>query len=198
MPDALHVLFDRVWRDLESATGGDIPCDWRRLNLATVDRSGAPQSRLVILRKVDRTLFRLRFHTDVRGAKWDQIAYCPAVCLLGYSAQSHEQIRFSGNAQRFGPGAKGQQEAWAGLSDWQRAAFCGGPPGRTISQPTTTAPRATAPSRAETEPGQRHFGVIDVHVSKLDWYQHPRGDLRRARFDMTPEEGLTSASWVEP
>lgn len=198
MDPALPQLFDRLWRALaEAAREGADTHPWRRLALATVDAAGAPQARYLILRDVDRAGLLLRVHTDVRSAKWAEIGARPRAALLGYDPATREQLRLAGQAIRFGPGTPEQAAAWRGLSAWARTTYCGGPPGHTIPAPEAPDWGEAPPDPARTADGERRFGLVEFAVRELEWYQHPRGAIRRAVFTCG-DGGLSTAEWIAP
>jgi hypothetical protein len=192
-------LFASVWAGLaDAAAGAEGAPDWRALTLSTSTPDGAPRARLLILRTVDAATCSITFHTDIRSAKWRDIAAEPRVAVLGYDATRREQIRLGGTAKRHGPGAQVQTRAWESLSGWTRTTYTGGPPGHIVPPPAPAQVRDAPPPASETERGREVFGVIEIEVTDLDWYQHPRGDIQRARFSCTARGGLTDAAWIAP
>jgi hypothetical protein len=199
MPPDLRNIFASIWAGLASAAAGveDAP-DWRTLTLATRATSGAPRARSLILRAVDAGTCSVTFHTDIRSAKWEEIAAEPRVAILGYDAARREQIRLEGTARRYEPGTEVQTRAWNGLSGWTRTTYVGGPPGHTVPSPVPAPQHTEPPPASETEQGREVFGVIEIDVTELDWYWHPRGGIRRARFRCDRSAGLREAAWIAP
>lgn len=198
MDPELTRLFDRLWRDLTAATREAAEAHpWRRMSLSTVDAQGAPQARFLILREADPARFLLRFHTDIRSAKWAEIEAEPATAVLGYDPEAREQLRLTGRAARFGPGTREQAAAWRGLSPWARTTYCGGPPGHAIAASNGLDWGENPPEPSRTAGGESRFGVLEIAVRTLEWYQHPRGAIRRAVF-RTGQGELQAADWLEP
>ena len=177
-----------VWAQL-AASVEDGP--YRALTLASVAASGGAAARMVILRGVAGRV--LEIHTDIRSAKWGELAVTRGVTLLGYDPEARWQLRLAGDAACYGPGTDIQSGAWDALSPWTRTTYCGGPPGH-----VQAAPPEMPDDPAATEVGSARFGVVRIAIETLDWYQHPRGAIRRARFAYDGEGRHHSADWVRP
>jgi hypothetical protein len=192
-PPALEQIDRAAWAHLDDAVSSPSAA-LRCLTLGSVDRAGAPQLRTLILRGVDAAGRSLTFHTDIRSAKWGELLRAPQASVLGYDAGLRTQLRCAGTVALFGPGSAEQQEVWDTLPPWNRNAYCGGPPGHTMTEPDGTGAQDQPPSDAETAKGQARFGVIVFTAQMLDWYQHGRGRNMRARFDYDAGH----QSWVTP
>jgi len=197
MDEALERIFSEIWQSLSDATHAPSH-PMRNVALASVDAHGAPHLRLLILRAVVTAAFRLQLHTDLRSAKWRQISSCAQVSLLTYDPEKRVQIRLSGQAELIGPDRKEQRAIWDGLPDWTRTTYCGGPPGHRAAPPTTSRRAEQAPDRDQTEHGRSVFGVLDISVTHIDWYTHPRGAIARAEFDCDPKTLNVSGRWLTP
>ncbi|MFM7416578.1 MAG: pyridoxamine 5'-phosphate oxidase family protein, partial [Alphaproteobacteria bacterium] len=66
--------------------------------IASLDDTGAPSLRTVVLRGFDADARRLRFHTDRRSDKARGIARDPRVMMHFYDAALHIQMRVAGRA----------------------------------------------------------------------------------------------------
>lgn len=164
---------------------------YRVLTLASVAATGGAAARMVILRGVHGR--GLEIHTDIRSAKWGELAAAPDVTLLGYDPAARWQIRLVGRAICHGPGTAPQGAAWAALPGWTRTTYCGGPPGH-----VQDAPPEMPTDPTDTALGIDRFGVVQVTVALLEWYAHPRGAIRRARFAYDSDGHRQSAQWVRP
>jgi pyridoxamine 5'-phosphate oxidase len=68
------------------------------MTLATVDGSGQPNARAVLLKGFDSSGFV--FYTNYESRKSSEIASNPNVCLLFYWAELERQVRVAGRAER--------------------------------------------------------------------------------------------------
>lgn len=68
------------------------------LSIATVDATGAAESRTVVLRGFDEVNREVRFHTDIRSGKAAAIRRDPRVGLHWYAPQTKLQIRIPATA----------------------------------------------------------------------------------------------------
>ena len=73
--------------------------DLHLLVLGTVDKDNNPQTRNVVLRKVDISKSLIRFHTDKRSSKILDIQNNNLVSLLGYDKANKLQIRILAKAE---------------------------------------------------------------------------------------------------
>ena len=73
--------------------------DLHLLVLATLDENNNPQTRNVVLRKVDLSQSLLRFHTDKRSNKILDIKNNNSISLLGYDKSNKLQVRVIAKAE---------------------------------------------------------------------------------------------------
>ena len=195
--DILATIEEAAWERLTDALA-DPEHPYRNLTLATIDGDGHPHARLLVLREVDTPRRLLEFHTDTRSPKWAEIEKQPRLSVLGYDPVERLQLRLRGTTQLYPPGSDANVMAWNSLSTWTRTTYCGGPPGDALAHPEPGGLRPNPPSEAETEIGRARFGVIVFQSTILDWFQHNRGQVRRAVFQYSEHGSLADASWIAP
>lgn len=195
--DSLETIEQAAWARLAAATK-DPKSAYRNVTVATVDQAGHPQCRLVVLREVDVDGRTLDFHTDTRSPKWGEMEDNTHISVLGYDPAERLQLRLDGVASLHGPEAPLNSLIWQQLSTWPRSTYCGGPPGDTLAFPEPTGVFRNSPTEQETEVGRDRFGVVRFTVNRLDWFQHQRGNLRRAMFKYSGGIGLQTAKWIAP
>lgn len=179
------------WSTLEAAVAAPEHA-FRNVTLATIDADGQPQARYLVLRGVMTASRVLEMHTDTRSDKWDELAVSPKVTVLAYDAPHRTQLRLTGTATRHAPGDRINDAAWARLSPWARHTYSGGPPGVVMEWADMQVPQAP------DEAGRDRFGVLTFKIAAMDWFQHPRGDIRRAQFDYGPDGVIIDARWIAP
>ena len=94
LPEDPLVLFRR-WFDAAVDSGAPQP---NAMVLATSDRAGVPQARLVLLKSADRDGFS--FFTNYTSSKARQLDACGIACLLFFWHELHRQVRIEGLVER--------------------------------------------------------------------------------------------------
>ena len=156
--------------------------------LGTVGREGMPDLRTLVLREADEGERRLRFHTDRRAAKVEQIGADPHVAVHFYDGGKKLQLRLVGTAQvQFDQGSRAD-EAWEATRSFSRACYrVAPPPGTAIHEGG-----AYAMSDGEDEDdGREAFAIIVVDVTSVEALYLAADGHRRARFGNDP-------TWLVP
>lgn len=193
----LEAVDQTQWRQLRKAAD-DPAHPFRNVTLATLSPDGHPQARYLILRGADADARTLELHTDIRSTKWTELAANPQISVLAYDPEARVQIRLTGTATRHGPGTPAHDAAWASLSTWARKTYCGGPPGLVTDWVEVDQVTGVPPTESEVEMGHDSFGVLTLSMTSLDWFKHPRGEIRRAQFSYAADGSLMKADWIEP
>lgn len=168
------------WQQL--AIGAGKPdADFHFLTLSSVDLQSKPQARTVVLRGVDPVSRVLEFHTDIRSAKWRELANNPHVTVLGY--ENKTQLRMQGTVELHAGNSERADAAWNQLSARTQKTYAGPAPGTDLS--------------AETYPsGKVNFGVVLCRVNLLDWCLLARECNQRALINYSATGNLVSGKWV--
>jgi pyridoxamine 5'-phosphate oxidase len=182
-------------------TPADIDIDlWARLNacassrdgglrlpvLCTVDRSGRPHARTVVLRGVDTAVRHLFFHTDQRSPKMDDLRHRSAVAVCFYDHPTQIQIRVEGVATVHVDDALANDR-------WNSAV-----PAtlKCYAQSVAPSQELADPGLLQwTESGRSNFAVIRVEATEVDWLSLDPAGHRRCRFSAS--DGWTGR-WVAP
>ncbi len=165
--------------------------------VASVGLDGAPQQRTMILRKVDLAARSLRFNTDTRSLKWQELKKNPQVAVLGYSASDKIQIRLTGRAVLDATSSLADN-VWANMRDQSRVCYAQpAAPGETIDAPDTYVPPLLLPTQSPAAAVAReHFCLLTVQVDCLDWVYLNLNGNRRAQFQWS--NGEMTARWLAP
>lgn len=185
--DQLDACLDAAWTLLTRAVV-DRRSAFRTLNLATVALDGAPVSRTVVLRGVDRDARRISIHTDRRSAKIAELARDPRIAVHGYDPGAKIQLRLAGVATVHGDDAIADA-GWAHSQPMSRACYA-------IEPAPATPITAPLPAPVDTPQGRENFRVVRVEIATLDWLWLAADGHRRARFDWTGEKWRSS--WLVP
>ena len=158
--------------------------------IATVDATGDPQVRTVVLRRCDPADRRLHIHTDARSPKAAELALIPRAVLHVYDRKAKTQVRLRCSATL-------HREDAVSASAWERTR----PFSRVCYQVTTAPgqiladPGAVAFSPEDTDDGADHFLLVELVAEKIDWLYLDHRGHRRARFRWN--DGW-NGTWVVP
>lgn len=191
----LDDLLEQVWRGLirgahTARHGFHLPV------VATVDSTGRPRGRVVVLRRVDRAQRALLFHTDARAAKLDQLGL--GVTWVFYDAKSRLQARIHGVASLADDEVTDAQWEESRLS--ARKCYLVSPaPGTPVAGPTSghhgRLDGEAVPSMEESRAGRSHFAVVTTSIEEIEVLQIRRAGHLRARFVW---QEAWSGTWLVP
>ena len=85
------------------------------LSLATIDLEQKPQVRKIVLREFNQRTLRVRFHTDKRSQKFNEIKKNNNISLLGYDFDDRFQIRIEAKADTSLP-KKDLKDIWNNMN----------------------------------------------------------------------------------
>jgi hypothetical protein len=177
--DSLAAIERACWDELARAMH-EHGHAWRVMTLATAD-AGRADARAVVVREVDPAARTLRFYTDARSPKVQQLRTSPDGVLLAWSPALGWQLRMPVRLALEDDDAL-RAAHWAGIES------SGATHDYRAAQPPGTPVDHHAPEHGE----QAHFAIVRAEVLALDWLAlHAQGH-RRARF-----EGGQS-SWLTP
>jgi pyridoxamine 5'-phosphate oxidase len=159
--------------------------------VANISAAGKARARVVILRHADSETRVLRFHTDVRSQKWEELRQNAAVAIALYDETARVQIKIDGRASLHADDSLADA-AWASSQKMSRVTY------GTSPAPGTFAARGDAFSMpiedAEIAAGRANFGAVVIHIEKLEWLFLRHGGHRRAVFDFV----ANTAQWLVP
>ncbi len=170
--------------------------------LATVDASGNPEARIVVLRGVIPSERYVTCHTDARSPKIAQIEHHPAVAWVFYDPKERVQVRVTGKTQVLNPTRDPfAAELWnkAPLTS-RRCYLAPNAPSDVSVEWSSNLPADMLdriPSEEESEAGVTNFRVLKTTVLKLEYLHLAHNGHIRARFDYQ-DDGEFEASWLEP
>ena len=196
MDDDLSRVLDSAWVLLGRGSA-DRRSPLHTPVVASVGVGGAPEARVMVLRKAERATGLLRFHTDARSPKVAALDGRP-VAVLGYHPGEAVQLRLTGVAEvvRDGPEV---DAIWAQSTEFARRCYMveAGPgtplpaPGSGLRQDV----EGRKPELTELVPARANFAIVKVGVTRLDWLHLAQAGHRRAVFDAG--DGW-AGGWVVP
>ena len=190
----LEQIYTRIWDCLCAAVRLDNH-PFKVMQAATVGLDGAPNVRTVLLRGANEANNLLTFHTDVRSPKVAELSREPRVALVSVDPVQNLQIRVAG-ATRIVRDDPARVEAWQSSPDHDLVAY------RTHLAPGTPLNRAGDALDAtddipDASAGLRHFCVVEVRPTRLDWLDLSLADLPlRARY--VRDGDRWTQHWIAP
>lgn len=167
--------------------------------VASIDGSGSPTQRVLVLREADRARSLLRFHTDARSPKTIELADGAAVHVLAYHPDEKLQLRLSGTARVLRDGAE-VDAIWAASTRFARRCYLAeAAPGTGLAGPASGLPAAVEgrePDEAELVPARVNFALLKICISRIDWLYLANSGHRRALFERNGD--AWAGGWVMP
>jgi pyridoxamine 5'-phosphate oxidase len=198
LPDNLDAIRADIWARWTRG-GVDRRSDFHTPVVASVGLDGAPEQRVMVLRKADPVASTLRFHTDFRSAKVTQVGQFSRVSVIGYDPQAKVQIRASGTAV-IAHDDDLTDAAWAATTISGRRCYLADPAPSSVSAVATSglpsAFEGTMPTWSESEAGRANFAVLIVTVNRFEWLYLAANGHRRAAF--TREGNEWRGTWLVP
>ena len=198
VPDDLDAILNDIWTRWGRGAA-DRRSPFHTPVVGSVSQNGRPEQRVMVLRKADRGTNTLRFHTDRRSAKADQLNRNNVVSVLGYDAGAKIQLRASGVAT-IDHSSTSADEAWASTSASGRRSYLTTlAPGSVSDSATSGLPsefEQGVPSLPESEAGRANFAIVPVCVNRLEWLHLAATGHRRAGF--TLGQGGWAGEWLIP
>jgi pyridoxamine 5'-phosphate oxidase len=153
--------------------------------------------RTVVLRRAVPESKELRFHTDTRSKKWQELIVNPSISALFYDTADRIQIRVKGRAVlHFNNDIT--TAAWQKTSLSSRRCYLTNfDPSSFTDHPTSGLPEHIEQEKftlEESEIGYQNFGIVSIQVQNIDWLWLHHAGHRRAFFGYT--DG--SFQWMIP
>ena len=165
-------------------------------SVATISK-GEVSMRTVVLRKALPLERELRFHTDIRSTKWDELIMNPSISALFYDAEDRIQLRIKGKAT-LNHKNEMTAKAWKTTSLSSRKCYL------TLHSPSSFTDSSTSGlseeieqekfTLSESEVGYENIGIVSIQVQSIDWLWLNHAGHRRAFFDYS--DG--SFQWMIP
>lgn len=153
--------------------------------LSTLDASGRPSARTIVLRAADPKQHTLIGHSDTRAAKMHGLQQQPWAEWVFWDPRARIQLRARGTITVH-HGDDVAQEHWRRIGLYsQRGYTAATPPGTPTASPTSGLDPDlldTVPTQSAVQHGFAHFSVLICTVSELEWLLLARTGHRRARL----------------
>lgn len=191
-------ILEGIWGLLEDSVV-DRRNGFRTPAFATLARDSGCAVRTVVLRAVDRKRRCVRFYTDLRSPKVEQIRSDSRAALVFQNAVRQVELRAEARVSLHREDTLALR-CWTtlpagGRRDFASSASPGSPAGE-LSELTRASP-ALQHKRPTNGNGWSNFAVADCMIQRLDWLELDSAGHRRAVFTWDRDGDLT-ASWVAP
>ena len=162
--------------------------------VATVDETGAPSQRVMVLRAADGAARTLRLHTDLRSEKLVHIGEQPRVSIAFYDASAKLQLRLGAHAHIHAQDAIADQ-AWLNSRPQSRLCYEQAvAPGAPVAAPLPELPANARVALADD--GRLNFAVLIMVVEAIEWLYLAIEGHRRARWVWKDERW--QGTWLAP
>ena len=200
LPDDLDAVLADIWQRLGRAAK-DRRAAMHTPVVATVTPAGVPSQRVMVLRAFDRSSATLRFHTDCRSAKVDDIGDGSAVSFLGYDPSAKRQFRLTGVA-RIETASPAADKAWAEATLFAKRCYLADPAPGTPSEHPVSGLAADIEGRLpdgddEVAPGRANFALLMAEIHTIEFLHLAHTGHRRARFTRDGN-GSWNGEWLVP
>ncbi len=198
--DTLEHRFNEAWAlILEGATSRRSPC--HTPVVATIGEAGLPQQRVMVLRAADQETRLLRFHTDARAHKVNEINASNALSILLYDAQAKVQLRLSGTG-RIQTEGEDIDAIWQDADRFARRCYLAQvAPGSLSSGPASGLPdwvQGIKPEEADLAPARANFAILLAEIKRIEWLYLAATGHRRARWEWDDIAQVWNGCWLIP
>ena len=171
----LNKTLEYVFSSLEKGVNGN-KHDFHLLVLATIDEDNGPQNRNVVLRKVDMLNALVRFHTDKRSNKINDIKHNETISLLGYDKVDKLQIRLTAKA-KIEESEKVLYDVWSKMRTMSRECYrVKDKPGKIINSREDVIFESEGEKKLN---GFENFSIINCHINTIETlFLHSAGHIR--------------------
>ena len=170
-------------------------------SVATLDANGLPSQRVMILRHVDWTARKLRFHTDARSTKTLTLSERNAASVLFYLPEPKSQLRLNGAMSMTTTGDEIEQ-AWDNATLFARRAYMTtAAPGTVVVQPVSGLPASIEgrqPTDQDIAPARKNCALWHVEFDTGEWLYLANSGHRRARWRWNAAAANWEGNWLIP
>ena len=197
----METIRDKSFTDIYSHILGEIERGsvdrkhgFHLFNFSTYDEdSGYPDSRIVVLRKLIKNSFTLRFHTDFRSRKVKHLEKNFKSFLLFYNQKSKLQIRIKCDSY-LSSDEKSKKDTWDKSQEISRRCYyVPKAPSSDIEKPIFNDDLNVQDENL----GYKVFSIVDAKVVQLDILELNYSGHVRVKMDVK-DGNLVSSKWIMP
>lgn len=155
----------------------------------------------MVLRAADRIARRLRFHTDIRSTKIQEIETFKSSSVLMYDPEPKLQLRLSGNLSMATDGDD-VDDAWRNSTTFARRCYMAEhSPGTVMDEATSGLPlwiEGKQPEEHQLSDARANFALLWFDVRSLELLYLANVGHRRAKWDWDDATESWSGRWLVP
>jgi pyridoxamine 5'-phosphate oxidase len=198
--ETLELRLNEAWAlILDGANNRHSPC--HTPVIATTGADGSLQQRVMVLRSADNDTRQLRFHTDIRAHKVNEISASNTVSILFYDAAAKVQLRLSGIGKTRTEGAD-IDTIWQKADRFARRCYMAEPaPGSVADEPTSGLPKwvqGIKPEEVDLVHARVNFAILHIEINRIEWLYLAATGHRRARWEWNSEMRIWDGRWLVP
>ncbi len=167
--------------------------------VASIGTNQIPNQRVMVLREFNPTHNSLRFHTDARSLKVQEIGHNDNMSVLAYDPDKRVQLKLYGKGEII-EGGDEANAAWANTDTMGRRCYlCEPGSGTTIAKPTsglTDDLQSRRPTIEESENGRQNFSILLITIHQIDWMFLSSKGNRAASFKRSGRDW--ESNWLIP
>lgn len=172
-------IWTGIWNSLDMATRSRAA--FTTLSLSTIGLNHKPKSRTIILRQVDKENGIVRFATDLRSRKIEEITAQPCVALTGYDGNDSVQIRLEGSAL-INVSPEQTKSFFNTLKPHTHYLFTSNErPGSEISRPEDV--QFAEEIDRTSDIAFQNFALVDIVLEAIEWLDLNKDPHHRLRFE---------------
>ncbi len=186
----LNLINHEIWRLLCDGVR-DRKSFFHTPSLGTI-RKGKVKIRTLVLREANKKKLLLRFHSDIRSKKIEDIKKDQKVLIHGYNPLNKIQLQIQGNA-KINHHSSLTKTIWSKMDTSSKACYrLKNMPGYKIH----SLKDSTYPESNDPEEGYENFSLIFVQVSQIEWLFLSSKGHRRAIFEYSRLN--INSKWIAP
>ena len=191
----LNYIHDFIWEKLlEGVNKSSSPFHFA--NISTINFSGYPSSRTIVIREIDKKKYKIFFNTDVRSNKWKELKKNSQTTLHFYDNKLKTQLRFFGKTNLH---YKNDiwKKAWDNTTLNSRECYASPySPSTYINDPNKIDEKFNKLEKSNLNKYNKNFGRIEINVEYIDWLYLKHSGHRRAKF--TYDNDIIISKWLAP
>ena len=165
-------------------------------NISTLNNSGIPTSRTVVLREVNKLKKTICFNTDIRSLKWKELQNKSKLSLLIYDSKLKTQLRIMGKSILHYQD-EDWNKAWNNTSNNSRECYASPySPSIIIDDPNIIDKKFREIKNTNLDQFKENFGRVEIKIISIDWLFLKHSGHRRAIFEY--KDNKCNMNWLAP
>jgi len=192
----LNHIHNYIWEKLLEGTKKSSSA-FHLANISTINLSGYPTSRTIVVREIDKSKFRIFFNTDIRSNKWEELKNNSHATLHLYDNKLKTQLRIFGKTILH---YKNNiwEKAWQNTKINSRECYASPrSPSTYINNPNIIDEEFNKLKKSDLNKYNKNFGRVEINIKYIDWLYLKYSGHRRAKFIYKNNNKVIS-KWLAP